>query len=396
MKSLVLTIGKGDKATKHTVENSLIISMKLIENYESELLPFFTITLAVPNDIYRKMTSTTYKNNVKVKMNLQKGKFVDAVSVDTTDKVSFRDAINTTFHAIISAKEPDLTEKEQKSVEESSNKYGQLSTLTMSLYPQSYYNTYQTVVNANLENVTLTDCIVYILNKAKIKKVLLSPPNNTKKYSQFKILPIQANMMLTRICDKYAYHSKGSIVFFDFDRAYIIDKVPKCTAYTKNEYKITYLVSATSSQATRSTGGAYINSKKKYNVINVVELSTDNSSDVTKKTVGSNIVSVDSEGKVTKTNSKATTVTNVVVQNEGNSTAKAITRTISESKKTISCQMQNADITMLKPNKQFIVSIEGTKYKKYNGKYRLKSVAHTFDKEGDYFAVTSIASLSGS
>jgi hypothetical protein len=395
MKSLVLTIGSGSKATKYTVDNSLILKMSMISDYEKEIFPFFTITISVPNKIYRKMIKSENKNNITVNMHLQKGKFTDALAVDNSKTVSFRDAIKETFHAIMGPKSPDLTESEQEVVEKGENQYGQLSSITMALYQQSFYDTYQIVSNAVLEKVTLTDCIVYILNKAKIKNVLMSPANNTKSYSQFKILPLQAYKMLIRICDIYALHDKGTIVFFDYDRAYIVEKAAKCTAYEKNEYKLTYIVVATSSQASRMVGGAYINSEKKYNVINSTSISTDDSSDVTKKTVGSNIVTVNSSGGVTKTNGKATKITNVLIQNEGDSTAKAITRTMKESKKTIQCQMENMDITMLKPNKQFIISVEGTKYKKYNGKYRLRACSYAFEKEGDYFSVTGIATLSG-
>lgn len=395
MKSLTITYGKGKKAKKHVVHNSLIIKFDIVENFDTEILPFFTLTLALPNNIYREITKPSIKNTVKVNMKLQKGKFTEALSTETDTTVSFRDVINEKFHVVIGSRDIDLTEAEQKAIENSSNKYGQLTTITIALYNNSYWNSFQTVVNANLESVTLTDVIVYGLTKAKVKNVLLSPPSNTKTYSQFKLIPVKLYELLTRITDVYAYHSKGSIVYFGIDRAYIIAKEAKCSAYEKNENKITYLIASTTNQNARSSGGAYINSQKKYNVLNAMEISSDNSSEVTKKIVGSNIVAVDASGNITKTNGKATKVTNVVVQQEGDIPAKSLKREISESKKQIKCQLQNEDISMLQPNKQFIVSVEGSKYKKYNGKYRLVMVAHSFEKEGDYFSVSSIAELKG-
>lgn len=395
IKSLVFTYGTGKKLKKHTAEESLVLNMSIIQDYESEVLPFFTMTLAIPNNVYRVITSPSYKNTVTAKLNLQKGKFSQALSVDTSQTISFRDAIKGSFHVVIGAQNPDLTEAEQKLVEKSENKYGQLSTITVSLYNKAYYNTYQTIVNTNMKNVTLTDAIVYILKKAKIKNVLLSPGNNNKKYDEFRILPLQACEMLARICNTYAYHNKGSIIFFDVDRGYIIDKVPKCTAYVTNEFKITYLVASSESQGARMVGGAYENSQKKYNVINVVEMGADNTSDITKKTVGENTVSVSASGSITKTNKKATTVTNVVVQNEGKNTAQDIKRVSQESKKDIKCQMQQIDITMLKPNKQFLVSVNSAAYKKYNGKYRLVSAAHAFTRDGNYFTLDTVAQFKG-
>lgn len=395
MKSLTITYGKGKKAKKHVVHNSLIIKFDIVESFEKEILPFFTLTLALPNDVYREIIKPATKNNIKVNMKLQKGKFKEALSTETDTTISFRDVINENFHAVIGPKEIELSEAEQKVVEKGANKYGQLSTLTIALYNSSFWNSFQTVVNANLESVTLTDVIVYGLTKAKVKNVLLSPPSNTKVYSQFKLIPVKLHELLTRITDTYAYHDKGSIVYFGIDRAYIIAKEAKCSAYETNENKITYIIASTTNQNARASGGAYVNTQKKYNVLNALEINSDNSSEVTKKTVGSNIVAVDSDGKVTKTNGKATTVTNVVVQKEGDIPAKSLKREITESKKQIKCQFQNEDISMLKPNKQFIVSVEGVKYKKYNGKYRLSLVSHSFEKEGDYFSVSSIAFLKG-
>ena len=395
MKSLTITYGKGNKTKKHVVHNSLIVKFDIVESFENEVLPFFTLTLALPNNVYREIIKPANKNNVTVNMKLQKGKFREALSTETDTSISFRDVFSGTFHAVIGSKEIELSETEQKAVEKGANKYGQLTILTIALYNNSYWNSFQTVVNANLENVSLTDVIVYGLTKAKVNNVLLSPPDNTTVYDQFKLIPIKLHELLTRITDTYTLHNKGSIVYFGIDRAYIIAKEARCSAYATNENKLTYVVASTTNQNARFAGGAYINSQKNYNVLNALEINSDNSSEITKKVIGSNIVAVDSEGNITKTNGDATNVTNVVIQKEGNVPAVSLKREITESKKQVKCQFENEDISMLKPNKQFIVSVEGKKYKKYNGKYRLAMASHSFEKEGDYFSVSSLVYLKG-
>ena len=285
----------------------------------------------------------------------------------------------------------EVTQQEQKIVEKSKNKYGQLKAITISLYPKQAYDNYQTVVNAVIESCDLTDAIVYIIQNSGIPDMLVSPPDNTKQYTEYKIPPLQAHKLLHRICNTFAYHKKGSVIHFGWDRGYIIKKVPECTAYETNEYKITYIAVFTNSKGSMQTGGCYSNHKKRFNVVNASELAGDNTNNVTKKALGETTVIINKDGNMRSTGSGK--ITNVAIQEEGEWNQQDISRKIQENSKEISCQLINADLDMLRPNKQFIVAAEGKTYKKYNGKYRMFSATHTFKKEGDYFSLQSIINL---
>lgn len=390
VKSLIL---KYENGKKHDVEMSLITKMSIVENFDSDFFPFFTISMHVPSAIYRELTSTKNKNNIVATLNLQKAKFTSAVSLSTDEKPTFSNCISGRFHCVIAAKDVEASQQEQKDVEKSDNKYGQLQALTLSLYLKEYYDNYQTVVNAIIQSCTLTDAMVYIFQKAKLNNMLVSPPDNTKGYSEYKLPPLQACKLLDRICNTYAYHKRGSVIHFGFDRGYIINRLPKCTAYETNEIKTTYVSVFISSKGSMQTGGCYCNKQKKYNVVNAAELSGDNSKDVTKKAIGETTVIVNNDGETKSTGSGK--ITNVAVQEEGEWNQQDISRAIKEKSKSISCQLINADINMLRPNKQFIVSADAKEYKKYNGNYRLLSASHAFEKEGDYFSLSSIINLGG-
>lgn len=390
VRNLVIRYGDGKK---HVAETSLITKMEIVESFDEEIFPFFTITLYVPTQIYRKLTNTKYKNKVTVTLNIQKAKFSSALSVDTTKRPIFSNFINGRFHAVIAAKEVESTRQEQIQVEKSPNKYGQLKALTLSLYPKSYYDNYQTVVNAVIESGTLMDAMIYVFQNARLDNMLVSPPDNTKNYTEYKLPPWQAHKLLHRICNTFAFHKKGSVIFFGFDRGYIINRIPKCTVWETNEIKTTYIAVYTNSKGSMQTGGCYCNRKKKYNVVNASELAADNTNSVTKKALGERTIIVNKDGNTRETGTGK--VTNVAIQEEGEWTPQDISRAISENSKGVSCQLINADIDMLRPNKQFIVAAEGKTYKKYNGKYRLLATSHTFQKEGNYFSLHSIISLGG-
>lgn len=393
VKSLVISYGKGKKAKKHEVETSLISKIEIIENYDNEIFPFFTITLTLPMNIYRAISSTANKNTLKAVLQLQHAKFNEAVHLSSTKNPSFRDVIKDTFHVIVAATDIEMTSAEQKEVEKSENKYGQLASIVLSLYKKSYFDNYQTIVNANIQSCTLMDAMVLVFNRAGLKKMLVSPPQNGKSYKEFIIPPLQAHKLIARFCDTFAFHAKGTVIYFGIDRGYVIDKKPKCTAYETNEIKNTYISVFTKSKGMIESGGAYENKEKKYYLVNAVEAGADDATNIAKKTIGGKIINVDQRGKLVKTGSGKTT--NVTVNKEGKTNAKAINRAIKESGNGVTCQLLDIDLNMIKPNKQFIISAEGSEYKKYNGKYRLVAATHTLTPEGNYLSMFSMIQLSG-
>lgn len=385
-KSFQFVIGK----KKYPVDDRLIMEFNITEDFDNSYFPYFEITLAVPNSTYRIMSKN--QNEIKAVISLYKGKFKETVSVEPDEKSSFKKCINGTFKVFMDDATPDLTEQQQKIVEKM-DEYGQFTTMKILLYPYNFFNKYDLVVNACLQNVTLADAIIYLLNKGCITNILMSPPSNYKKKSQFILPPISISKQLSRICNTYALHKKGSIVYFGLNRGYIIDKDTKCTAYSKNEYKTTYIIYETNSYGTNSSGGCCAYKKDKYNVLNAMGLTFNNSNDFLQKKVGNNIVSVDNEGNITKTNKKSSKITNVIIQTEGDNTSKAFKNSINENKNVLSMTFGDIDISMLTPNKLFVVSISGAKYKKYNGKYRLSKSIHQFTKEGNYFQLSTVIEL---
>lgn len=393
IKSCILYIGSGKKRLKYELDEEMIQEMEIINDYEGSFFPFFTMTFMLPNNAYRTLTKNENTDKVSMKLQFQRGRFTDAYHIDPDTNHNFKDAISGTYHVVIGPKEQEIHEEAQEEAEENGNEYGQMSRITVALYNKQYFDNYDIVVNAILRDVNPMDIMVYCLNKAKIDTMLVSPPSNTKKYEEFRLVPIPLYKQLTRLCDTYAFHKKGSIVYFDLTRGYVIEKDPSCTAYEQGENKLTYLVVSTKSAPTNYVGGGYENTEKHYYLLNAQNLTTDNSSDVKKKISGNNIVTIDKDGKVTKTNKKATKVSNVVIQKEGENTAKAIKRSIKETKNVVSIQMSDIDIMALSPNKQFVLTVEGSRYKNYNGKYRLKHCSHIFTRDGNYFSVKSVALL---
>lgn len=383
-----LIIGK----TKHDVPNINILGFSIIHDFDSYFFPYFEVKLSIPNKIYRKMGNRGI--NMKANVELQKGTMKEAISVDNDKLPTFKKVFNQQFHVEFIDGAPDLTEDVQKIAEKSSNKYGQLTTLSILLYPLKYYNKFNLVINNVLTNVTLLDALTFCLNKAGIDNVLLSPPSSSKKYKQFVITPVQLVEQIDRICNTYGMHSKGTLFYFNFTECYIIDQIPQCTAWKAGENKIVYVIASESINSGMISGGS-VNNKDGYFVINASNILSTNNSERVEKISGSNIVTISNSDTVTKTIVDSSKVNRVVVQDEGEGTAKALKKSVIETKRVVNASFTDIDIDALKPNKQFILTFDNAKFKKYKGKYRLAKVSNTFLKEGDYFSVTSSAEFRG-
>lgn len=389
-KTFQLLIGTGKKQTKYNVAREMIVGMKIIEDYDHFFAPYWQMDLMIPNKIYREMLKK--QGNVTANILLQKGKFKEGMTLSSDEKISFKMALKGKFRVVTATDGTvDLTEKTQKEVEKSGDEYGQQSTVSIALYGKDFYDKADLVINNVMANSSIAEDIAYLLTQSKIKNVLMSPLSNTKKYDELALPPLSVKDQLERLQDDYNIHKKGTLIFFGIDRAYIIDKTPQCTAFKTGEYKITYIVASSGSAGASQTGGCYAYTAKKCNVLNATNVSFSNKKEYVNKALGKNTMTV-SGTKITKTNKKSNKVTKVL---NTSTPAKEIKRVSNESKRVLTANFRDIDFSMLTPNKQFIVTIDDAKQKKYNGKYRLSYLAHTFTNEGDYLQINTVAEFMG-
>lgn len=389
MKNFQINVGSGKKRKKYSIDGGLILGMGMVYDFDTMFTPFWHITLQVPNKILRKM----YENKEKLTATLllQKGKFKTGLKIDENAKTTFKTALKGTFHIVV----PDATafgmeEDELLKLEKGDDAYEKQSTITIALYTKDFYKA-RRVYNFVLTGATVSEAVAFLCTQAKISKVLMAPLTNTKKHEQLPLLPNPLKDELQRLQKDEKIHKNGTLVFFDLDRLYIIDKKPQCTAYKTGEYKTTYVVGGASTKGASQTGGCYAYTAKKCNVINATSISKNNEQQKVKAKLGDNPVA--SSGlKVTKANKKTKKTTSVINSSVNQREIKRITK---ESKRVLRMSFRDIDFSMMTPNKLFIVTLDSTKYKKMNGKYRLAACHHTFSKEGSYLQMNTSAEFKG-
>ena len=393
----------------YEINRNHISTIVIDKDYDNFMFPFFEIDVVVPNYVYRAMKKKNQE--LKAFIDLQYGQFSE-ISYTDNDIPAFSSYVTDNFYIFMEEMTPEVSEniiEEKEKEDETFGKGMNLGDATMVkllLYREDYLFKSKTLVNAILTSATLIDSLTFVLNKAGLNNVLVTPPNNYKTYQEFVITPVSAMEQIDRICNEFGMHTNGTLIFFDFKALYIIDKNPKCTAFVQNEAKTTYLMSCPSkSQGSTMAKGWYYNPIEKYSLLNLdpSTLQIKDFSGVNDQIYGNDFINIDIntgdvksvESGATKSSASLSGPTRVVVTTKGSDTSGSIKRQMSESSKILSMGFSYINLNALNPNKEFVFSIDDTRFSKYAGKYRITKKTVVMQKEGEYFAPHVIAEFRG-
>ena len=337
--------------TTFDVPPSQIACIKIEKNYDMMNYPFFYVGVNLPGWLYMEVVKNSKNLHVTMDLHamLYRTDFNEKMANPTTES-----QVKGKFIALIAVDTPVMDETMKLQVEKDIGAYKKSYTFNeyyfaeFILYNEAAYKAKSTVVNAVLSSANMTSIVAFICKKAGISNILMSPLSNRKNYTEFKITPINAIDQLKNLIVNYKLHDKGTVLFFDLDRAYILSKEIKCTAWRKQEYKTVHIMSLNQYSNSLSSGsGYYRNSKEKYHLIEIPP----NSMQTTKVT---DLPASTYNGRMNQT---ITFYTN--------------------------------DVTMeaLTPNKLFIVDIQSPSAKTdINGKYRIMRYSVEMENSGDFFS----------
>ena len=322
--------------------------------------------------------------------------------INWTDEI-----INSKMYCFSDMSTVDVTEENDKKAEEETEASSEMSvsnnaTLTVSLYNEDYLFKLKETVNTVLNGVTTTEAMAYILNKVGINNILCSPATNEQTYSELLLPPNSAAENMDYLANNYAMHECGTLVFFDFQRGYILNKDAKCTAYETNESKKTYITSVSREDESifAKSGSSFIDN---CGVVNLTAGSYQFStpSVVNDQKYGSNIVSVDSRtGDVSQIESTASTSENggstqVYTVESGEDSSVATASALKEASMQGNISIANTNFTFFNPNREIEVVIDNSDLNKYNGLYRVSSMATTMTANAGVFSSSTSIVLLG-
>jgi hypothetical protein len=372
-----------------------ISDFKIEHYFESASFPIFKITTVMEASLYYKIIKN--KDNVKFKLRMQSY----YVSRGETKKSLLTDVINDTFSFFPDDDNEDLT-KDQKKEAGTYNDENELSALRnvieLFLFKASIVTGLRSTINTVLKNINLTTAITYLLSKAGVTKMLMSPFDNGKTYDVLVLPPQSIENQLKYLNNNFGFHKTGTIIYFGLFHSYILSYEKGCTAWSKNEWKQTifYILDKTNNLSLLS--GAILKTGEKKNYYNVTtEGITVDSSSVSKNVItGTDATAIDMQNSSTsKSSANAKTVgktnSTILFNNTSNKyMADTYAAQQSANSTVVSIVVDNGKLESFNPNKDFSFIFENTEYsKKYKGKYNISTAIHTFSKNGDAFNLSS-------
>ena len=379
------------------------------KDFDNMAYPYFEITVTLPPSTYRDMRKKN--SEIRCYVELQKA-YTDLQlnAASSSENLSFDTILQDTFYVFLVDNTPDLqsnfteTYETAAGIEKDEYGAGDYITTRMLLYNEEFFFRGRTIVNAVLQDATLLDGVIFSINKANLRNMLVSPPDNITKYNQLILPPLSATEQLMRLTADYAMYEVGATVFFDFDRGYVLDNYNACTVWEPNEIKQVYIISKEKSDdSTALNTGSYEDPSRKFYVVNIEagRASFSNGSLLADQAQGTNVISVDTQsGDVRNINSNAKTAglgntSQIVVSNTGEDTSSALAYTLKNSSRIAKINLSNIDIEIFKPNKEYIFSFDTADFEEYMGSYHIMKFTADLQKDGDLFVCSATAEFKG-
>lgn len=365
--------------------SEMIRHLYIERDYESLFFPLINISIVMDDVIYQRIQqeSETVQFRVRIVRNVynSRGKLL-----------KYEMFCNKTFRCFMEKNNivKDIELVNNKRDIDSSTHPGYIAN------PREFYIFLDDVIkckkmlNLSIEDASLTDLVLYMFNQCGVEKLLMSKLDNQSRISNL-ILP-NGNIIETILFleDNLGFYKKGTLLYFDIDNAYLIDKNSKCTSWRKNEVRVTHIHVANHSGSDSQLNGQFTNKDRKQTHVftHTERVEIRNSNIINDQLSGNSITMIDAKNNsVSNISSNSTQIgsanTNIMNIKSDNKFANEILKTRMRERECI-CTMSflGVDVDVFSPNKEIIVTYEEPElHKKFSGNYRILKVISTLKKD---------------
>lgn len=368
-------------------------SINIEQDFDKDFFPIFNINAAIPLELKKKIVSD---KNVKARVRISKVAFkISENNVDETPKFT-EDVINDVFNIINNETDMDTqTQIQKESVDNTHNdaitNYN--TEINLFLYKQEWLD-----INKNVDSMIFCDtdtmsAIVYLAKLNKVKRLLISSPDNKAKQNQIIIPETKFKTMVSNIENIYGVYNKGSVLFYGFKNLYYISKdIIKNLAKETGEISMVNFNFEEFGSSNDRQPGSYIDKQYDRYFINCSNYPTfQDMSGYHKEILFNNIQYINSSTGETKSRSINLdgnhNDTKIVVDDTYNNKYIIDSKlySIKESSLQAIISLQQLDISYFTPNKRYMFSFNVKDFdrsRKYTGNYRLTKVVHLLSKNG--------------
>ena len=394
------------------VDPQYVSEIVIEKPYDTMFLPYFELTITIPNAVFRHMK----EENIEVRAYIDLQKAYDEISMngegqeDSSEDHSglgWESAIEGNFYvfsdeASVATNAKEIEEYEEKEADNQSD-LSNMTTTRIALYNEEFLFNAKNTVNGVLQDTTPIDAVIWICNQASLSNILCSPPTVEQTYEQIIVPPYSAVKAISWVTNNYNTNDCGTLVFFDTDRGYILNKNAKCTAWVGGDARRTIVESVNNESDSYGSCCGCFKDGEEYHVNleeNAMHFSTP--SVVATQTVGSNMMVVNSATgeKSTYETGAATTAmgenTKVYSNADGTSNGDALAMSIKEASKQAECEFTAVDLDAFKPNMEISMSFTDADLSDKSGSYRVSEVKCVMSKNADILVpVVKVTLLGG-
>lgn len=251
-------------------------------------------------------------------------------------------------------------------------------------------------INFVLNNLTISDALIYICNKSKVTDLIFKDPDNTKVYEQILCPPLKLKQSVKHLQENYGIYNEGSFLYQDFKRTYLLPKSFKeATTEEKEVDKVYILLNDVSGENSNMNITSSYNEKyEAYMISTFNNIKITNNANFDKEIVGDKITIInanntneDNEVMEIPLNSYVSSngVTknkNVVYYNDNKYTITEYYHDIINNQIIIDMELMNIDVSYITPNKEYVLLFENSDdNKKYGGNYNIKSFVYSISRD---------------
>ena len=382
------------KDTSIQLDPSNIMMITKVDDYEMNVRAMLKIRVRI--DIRRKLWILKNKRDIVCKFELNRvGYDSDMENTITGTEHVF----NNEFGIYLSDDDEALdTETMESSLETSSGDSfatNNLSTedyfesdnvMDLYLFDSSLMNASKKIYNEVISSGIMQDIVARVLTATGHKKVLMSRIENDEVYEELLIPQLPAYKALLYLDEYYGLYKKGSIIFYDVDKLYILNTNGKLTAKAKKEWSETVLL-VTSSHNSTPSNGVVRKPEEEINYVSIGEeqIAPQNPSLLKNEKYGAEAKIVVTDSTDINIEDADTSVMNqrneffVYTKKDDNKYAATMLKArMEENGAILYVQGENFDINAFTPNKVYTVIYEETTKQKRYGKshYRLAYDSH--------------------
>ena len=386
--------------------NDAIKQVIITKDFDKCIHPILEIVTLLPPKLHQLIKDN--KKTAKIHLDIKKDRYTMSGTLRRSE-----DFINNSFSLIMDDESDFKEKKEYEQVNKANGGDGKedkfvfntsdyTEEFTLSLWNTEHIDAMRKVVNDIYKNCTISTAITNLYSKATgIKKILISPLDNTKKYSEVRIKPMNL-MNIPEYLDKvYGTYYTGSSVFLDFNRLYFLSKNGVCDAKEKGEYTRTIFTVVDPRDSRKNCVGTTKDTKNKFYFIDLNQ----DAIDFTSPANTNDVVSGNNFDFIDPKNNETTMVEGVgeqngsgnhqIVEDNYNNEYNKSTKLsdVVEASKVATITIMDYDDGAMTPNKEFVINFQDPDFQDKNGFYRLTDSQIVLSKSDASLSMTGIHHL---